>query len=213
MPGEIIDLSHPLSSEMFAFPGDPSPVIEKYANLEKDGYNASWFEIGSHLGTHVDAPYHILQQGKALDEFPLENFIGKGVCIDCTSQNNISAEYIKKQLSDVDFEFMLLYTGWQKFWNSKNYFSGFPFLEEEATKLLSSYSLKGVGIDAPSFDPIDCELVNHKILLGKNILLIENLCNLPLLLNKRFDFYCLPLNYSKADGSPIRACAKLIVEQ
>jgi len=212
MRGKVIDLSHPLSSDTLVFPGDPPPNIEKYASLAEDGYNATWLQMGSHLGTHIDAPYHMLQQAKSLDDFPLEKFMGEGICINCADSISISAEDIKEGIRNETFDFLLLYTAWEKHWKGRNYFSDFPVLETEAAELICSFDIQAVGIDAPSFDPVDGQLLNHKILLGKNILLIENLCNLHLLLNKKFQFFCLPLKFSKADGSPVRACAKLISE-
>lgn len=212
MSVEVVDLSHPINSGMPVFPGDPEPRIEKLASIKKDGYNASMLQINSHLGTHIDSPFHILGGGKSLDEFSLQQFIGRGLCVDCLGQNQITVKLIESYLNNREIDFLLFYTGWGKFWNTSKYFSEFPVLEKKAAEWICGHEIKAVGIDACSFDPIDGELHSHNLLLEKNILLIENLCNLHTLLNKEFEFYCFPLNYSKADGSPVRACAKLIDE-
>jgi kynurenine formamidase len=105
-------------------------------------------------------------------------------------------------------EFVLLYTGWSKFWGNDKYFSEFPVLTEESSRWLSKFSLKGIGLDAISVDEVGTtEYMNHKIFLEKGIIIIENLTNLTNLSGKLVDFYCFPLPFSKADGSPVRAVA------
>jgi kynurenine formamidase len=209
MSVKIIDLSHPLSSDMPVYPGDPSPAIEPLTLIEKAGYRSTRLYMHSHLGTHVDAPSHILKNGLTLEGYPLDTFTGTGVCVDCRSMSSIPAKFLQEILPAGTFDFLLICTGWSKHWNFAEYFSDFPYLQQDASNFLCRRGIKAVGIDAPGFDPVDGELINHQILLGDNILLIENLCNLEALLHNPFRFYGFPLNFSKADGSPVRACAEI----
>ena len=107
-------------------------------------------------------------------------------------------------------DFLLFYSHWVDFWGTETYFQGFPVLTPESAEYLSNLPLKGVGIDAVSFDPVGNEkLPNHMALLNREIILIENLRGLRQLLNKEFYFSCQPLKIKGADGCPVRAFAVL----
>lgn len=75
----IIDLSVPLTHRMSVYPGDPEVDIVEVHKLEKEGWNLRQMAISTHLGTHVNVPYHMVADGKTLDEFPIDAFIGKSV--------------------------------------------------------------------------------------------------------------------------------------
>lgn len=100
-------------------------------------------------------------------------------------------------------DFLLFYTGWEKYWGSEQYFSPFPVLSLEAAEYLAAFPLKGVGTDAISIDPMDTvDYPVHKILLGAGFVNTENLCNLASLVGKTFPYATLPLRFKNADGSP-----------
>jgi arylformamidase len=102
-------------------------------------------------------------------------------------------------------EFILFNSGWSAKWKTEAYFEGFPTLTNEATEWLTTFNLKGIGLDSISLDPVpDLTLPNHKIVLAKEILIIENLCNMDAL-PEEFMFQCFPLKIEQADGSPVRA--------
>jgi kynurenine formamidase len=207
----IIDLSHTIHAEMNMFPGTEKPVLQKLLSVEKDGFAETKLSFFSHTGTHMDAPAHMLKEGWTLDRFPIDHFTGKALLVDVSE---ITTKFIPvlffdkyiKQLETVDF--LILRTGWSKFWESHVYFDSFPALSAEATGMIATFNLKGVGIDVISIDLIDSiDFVNHHILLKKNILIIENLTNLEQIDSKIFSFTCLPLKFIDADGAPARAMA------
>ncbi|MBW1649382.1 MAG: cyclase family protein [Deltaproteobacteria bacterium] len=208
---EIIDLSRTLSSDMPIFPGSISSEISSAHTIEKNGFNEKKLLLYSHTGTHIDAPYHILKEGKSLDKFRLDYFMGNSFCIDVSNVKNgvIEIENLISFNNNIKkSDFLLLYTDKAKFWKTNEYFKSYPVLSEDATKFLADFSLKGIGIDAVSFDFIDSKLLPiHNILLNKNIILIENLCNLKKIINRHFIFCCFPLKIKNADGSPVRAAA------
>jgi arylformamidase len=160
-------------------------------------------------------PLVILQNGKSLSQFPIDKFIGSAIVIPCQGKQEISLEYLytfNRKIAKVDF--VLFYTGWQYRWNTKGYFDDCPIPTREAATWLTGFNLKGVGVDAFSLDRMisaykvnEENLPNHHILLGKDILLIENLTNLDKLSDRPFSFQCLPLKVENADGSPVRAIA------
>ena len=85
--GKIIDVTVPISSFTPIFPGDPEPSIEKFLTLENDGCAVSRLSFGSHTGTHVDAPSHVLKDGLSVDRLDIENLMGKAVVLDFSRRN------------------------------------------------------------------------------------------------------------------------------
>jgi arylformamidase len=205
----IIDLSHTIEENMPVYPGTNTPLIEEVCSLKVDGFKESLFSFYSHIGTHLDVPAHIFKDGKTVEKFEPDKFFGKAIIIDCTVKPYIESTDVKQAYFSADKpEFILFYTNWANNWGNEKYFGQFPVLTNEAANFIATLSIKGIGIDAISFDPVeDHNLTNHKILLEKEIILVENLCLLNNLPKEGFHFSCLPLKIAGADGSPTRAFA------
>jgi arylformamidase len=205
----IIDLSHVLNSHMPVYPGTEKPDFRKVCNMDKDGFVEHQIVISTHTGTHIDVPAHLITDSNCINNFTASHFIGAAIIIDCGNRNLITLETIKNGMLYVPPpDFILLRTGWESYWGCDSYFHHFPVLESAAARFIADLPLKGIGIDASSFDKISStDLKNHKILLSKNLILIENLCNLSQLPPCGFLFSCLPLKIEEADGSPVRAIA------
>jgi kynurenine formamidase len=214
---KLIDLSHILNENITVYPDTIPPTFEISNTVEKDGFTEIKMTMASHTGTHIDAPCHIIQDTKSLDQFPVDKFVGKAIVIPCQDKEDITLEYLQTyedRIAQVDF--ILFITGWQYKWKTKDYFSDSQIPTIEAAKWLTKFKLKGIGIDSFSVDKIVSaesvtseNLPNHHILLGKEILLIESLTNLDKLPDRVFSFQCLPLNIENADGSPVRAIAMI----
>ena len=206
---KITDLTHTIYSDMPVFPGTEQPIFEKANTLEKDGFRETKITMYSHTGTHIDAPAHMLSSGPYLDNLDIEHFIGNATTLDFSQ--------IKTKFIDVDslkpyeekikkVDFIIIKTGWSKYWGDKKYFENFPSLSEASAKWLSQFSLKGIGIDAISIDDINSTtFAVHKVLMPKNIIIIENLTNLDSISSENFVLSILPLKNKDADGSPVRA--------
>ncbi len=206
---KIIDLTHPLSSDMPVYPGTDQPQFNSGCTFEKDGFREKEITMFSHTGTHIDAPAHMLEKGKTLDKFGTDKFIGKGFLLDCRGKPEIDINLIKEHEKNIrKADFLIINTGWSSYWGMDKYFSGFPVLTQKAAKLVADCSLKGFGFDAISADPVSTESYEiHKILMAREMILIENLCNLDSIKHEKFVFSCFPLNIQDADGSPVRAVA------
>ena len=205
----LIDLSHSITADISLFPGTEPPVIRQTSTVAQDGFSEMSIRFTTHTGTHVDAPYHILQHGKTLDEFPPEQFYGPAMVADCTRVNNgsISLADLMPYANILNtLDFVLLNTGWSDKWKSAAYLNDFPTLSIECAQWLSTFSLKGIGVDVISVDKIDSSMLPvHQILLKQNYLIVENLTNLSEMGRGIFTFSCLPLKIEKADASPVRA--------
>jgi kynurenine formamidase len=107
-----------------------------------------------------------------------------------------------------DCDFLIVNTGWSKYWGNLQYYNNPPNFNIEAAKWLSFFELKGIGIDSPNVDKMsDKDYPVHRIFLEKEIFILENLTNLNKLKKAVFTLYCLPLNIEGADGCPVRAVA------
>ena len=194
---------------MPVYPGTEPPVIKDATTIEKDGFAEKLLSFFSHTGTHIDAPGHILKGKNTLDKFSADKFVGKGLVIDvteCTS-GKIEKDLLEKYSSEIEgCDFVLFKTGWDKKWGNESYFMDFPSLTSDAASWLCQFNIKGIGFDCISADSvIAADLPNHKIILNKNLIIIENLCNLEWLRGYSFLFSCLPLKIENSDGSPVRA--------
>jgi kynurenine formamidase len=207
----VIDLSHFLTNGMPVFPGSRAVDIHSISDIETCGFNELHLHMSGHTGTHIDCGRHMIHDGWSISTTDPAKFFGNGLIIPCQTDENafISREFLvpfEEQIKNVDF--VLFKTGWSKFWSTVKYFNGFPVLEMEAARYLTQFNLKGIGIDAPGFDPVDSKDFSvHICLLSREIILVENLANLHSVPEDDFLFNCFPLKIKDGDGSPVRAVA------
>ncbi len=204
----VIDLSHIMTSGMPVYPGTPHAILKPVYTLKNDGFNELQLTITTHTGTHIDCPFHIIEDGFTTST-DINRFYGGAIVIDCRETGSTIPlsvfEHIDELISGV--EFIILFTGWDKYWGRPGYFKDYPVLDAGAAGYLANQNLKGVGIDAPSFDHFGEDLPVHHKLLGSGKILIENLTNLISVSRVSFDFSCFPLYLHHGDGSPVRAAA------
>jgi len=209
---QIIDLTHTLSSDTVPYPGSPPNKIEQAAFIDKDGCRVKMLGITTHSGTHMDAPAHMLQNGKTLYDYSADYFFGKALVIESLTDtaDEIPPDILKEINPEHRPDFILFNTGWDKKYGSDEYYASFPFLSAALAEKISGLGLKGVGIDSPSVDPIESQdYPVHRILMEKGLLILENLCCLEKIGKKEFMLAAFPLKVLEADGSPIRAAAIL----
>ena len=206
---KIIDLTHIMTEYMAVFPGDEQPTFEKVTTHQEDGYMMTHISVWSHVGTHIDAPAHIIADTDTLDALPIDRFVGTALVIDCYDLGEgdaITMERIEMVKDRADkAEFILFRTGWDKYRNTDEYYGDYPCLDEEVMQYLIDGCKKGVGFDTLSPDPIDSEdLPRHIGFLENGIIIIENLVDLEFCGFDLFTLYALPLKYIDSDGAPAR---------
>jgi len=201
---KLIDLSHPLNNLTSTYPSDPDISIIREKNIDTDNTLLHSFKMGTHSGTHLDAPAHIINDGKTIDKFLLSHFSGTTIKVDKNTYNYL--DYIDFAISGVIYD-----TGWYKKFNNSEIFYGSdrPEIPIELIKKLKKNKINFFGCDLPS---VDCsgskEKIIHNALLGENIIIYETLANLDRLPSKKpFEFYGFPLPIENLDGSPVRAVA------
>jgi arylformamidase len=211
--GNAIDLTNTIENGMAVYIGDPVPKVSSFKRLAKDGVNVSIMTLGSHTGTHVDAPVHFVKGGKAVDELSVESFVGEAVVLDFSRKKAGSA------ITASDFEehskrvqkgaIVLLYTGLSKRWTDPSARRNFTYLGGDAARWLVKKEVKAVGIDYLSVEKFGAkEPIAHVTLLSHGIPIIESLNrNLSKLVGRRILFFCLPIKIGGRDGAPSRAMA------
>ena len=206
----LADLTHPITADCPVYPGSPAPRLTPAADMERDHYRETLLTIGSHTGTHMDAPRHILPRGAALDTLPPDRFCGDAVVADVTGLTAVTAGFLRRLEPRLrQAEFLLLRSGYDQYWGTERYFDdAWPVLTEDAARYLLTFPLKGVGVDSLSVDRLNGDLPIHRILLGGGLVLVENLRLSPLAGTDTVRFFALPLHYANADGAPVRAVAE-----
>lgn len=200
---KFIDLSVVLNENTPVYPGDPKFTAKLAGILEKDRYEDHIISFGTHNGTHIDAPRHMIPNGKSLNEILLEKFTGNGICINVSNGFNLKA-CSNASINQNDIVFF--YTGMSDVFYKSEYYDNYPEITEEIANYLVSKKIKMIGVDmcSPDHKPFPV----HKILLSNDILIIENLTNLKELVGKRFRVYAFPLKLD-IEASPVRVIAEL----
>ncbi|AFU57577.1 putative cyclase family protein [Candidatus Nitrososphaera gargensis Ga9.2] len=196
----IHDLTRTISEDMQVYPGDPRPKFEPHVTIKEDGKaNVTRITLGSHTGTHVDAPWHFLQDGNGIDMEPLDKFVGEAAIIDASGKSSITAgDFSCNDIRSGDI--VLIHTG------TGDRPTDFAYLDVSAAKWITEHGVRCVGIDTPSVEKYGVkDAPVHKMLLASNIGIIENLVNLEQFAGSRMFFVCLPLPLKGIDGSPARA--------
>ena len=171
-----------ISQEVFSckvFPGDPSPVREKKLSITEGAVcNLTAFNMCAHNGTHVDAPYHFLNDGKTIDQVDLDKFIGPA--------------YVCEHTGDIEKE------------DAENIIKAAKKCSEEAAKVFAREKLKLFGNESQTVGPEDAPMEVHLIMLGEEIVLLEGI-RLSDVEEGEYILNAAPLNLGGSDGAPCRA--------
>ncbi|MFA5991060.1 MAG: cyclase family protein [Candidatus Doudnabacteria bacterium] len=201
-----LDLTHEFTANMPVFPGDGSPELVKVADVGKDGIANHMIKTSMHVGTHMDAPGHMLLGGKLLSEYPVEKFFGRGVIIDARGKSTADVELlenIKIEKGDI----VLVCFSWSTEFEQEDYYLNYPEISPAFAGRLAELGVSILGLDTPSPDRAPYQA--HKILFKQDILIIENLTNLEQLIGKaQFEVIALPAKF-QADAAPVRVVAKI----
>lgn len=209
---DIIDLTHEIRTGMMKYPGDPDITLDEALTHEADYCHVDELHCGSHTGTHIDAPYHFLADGKRITDFPISKFVGEGVVADLRhkkAKEAITAADLEpciKKLQRGDF--LLMQTGWYQKYGTEEYLEH-PYVSKEAAQLLVELGVSIVAVDFLNVDPTTWEQWEaHPVFLSSDVLIVENINDsLQLDADRRYNFSFAPLKLQDSDGAPIRAFA------
>ena len=212
------DCSHPLDDDVTVYPGDPAVEYAPAATHESDGYRVTEVRLGSHAGTHIDAPSHTEPDGRNLDEFDVERFAFDARLVDCSEKGPREAVSAGDLPAETDADLLVIRTGWADRWGTDRYYDH-PYLSAAAAEACAERGWS-VGVDALSVDPSPSRNAQkdgtdgdgpagvpaHHALLGSGRFILENL-DVPDDLPERFELRAYPIPLAGADGAPVRAVA------
>lgn len=209
---KYFDLSVELKPNMPCWPTNPIVRIDPIGVLSRDGYSVEKYETVTHTGTHIDAPYHMIDNGMTVDKIPLEQIIGPGYCIRPeVDGTEIKLQALKKVWKpEYDNKIILINTNWDKKRGfTKEFQYDFPGLADDTVDFWIEHHPKVIGIDTLGIDPYNhTDFRVHKALLSKNMVFIEDLTNLDKLeTGKEYTIIALPLKIYGASGSMARVVA------
>lgn len=222
----FIDLTHTVNEKIPLWPGSTRFSEEIRQECSPGKFRGYDYHLCAGTGTHIDAPFHCVEDGKSVTDFSLQELIGPGCVIDVTQsvQNNpdytVSAHDIEQwenQFGPIPSGAIILArTGWSQYWSQPQRYCNadvdgvlhFPGFSEEAAQLLVTKNIIGVGIDTLSLDAgVSKTYPAHKIFLGHGLFQIENIAHLQQLPPVGATILVLPLKIENAPEAPARVIA------
>ena len=210
----LIDLSHPLTDDTPPFPGDPAVAIKVLQSTDQTGreerqsLNCAQITLPIHCATHIDAPFHFYADRATIDQIPLADCAGPAYKIDlCECPVIDEIDLAPHRDAIAGHPHLIINTGWYEQWRQPGFFSEHPVLTAAAAQLIVDCKVRLIGVDFPSVDRPPHPA--HLVLLGHDVLIVENLTNLAAIGDNAFTFSAIPLAIAGRDGSPVRAFAKI----
>lgn len=213
-PRKIHDLTATFRTHMPVWPTSPLPILEPMGIVARDGYAVERLNALTHSGTHLDAPYHFMESGKSVDQISPADLTGVGAVLDLRQE--IDGEVISQEAIDRHWpksfqpEIVLLETGWSHRRSpTKKYLYDFPGIAPPTAEWLVRQKIKGVGTDTLGIDPYsNGKFEAHKVLLGKDIWILEALDHLDTLTEGTpYTVVAAPLKLEGASGAMSRVFA------
>ncbi|NLB00420.1 MAG: cyclase family protein [Methanomicrobiales archaeon] len=201
----IYDITRDLSEETIVYPGDVRPGFHEIDNGQ---YRVTEMTLGSHTGTHIDAPSHYIRGGLTVDEIPFDLLIGPARVLDCSDAGGvIEPDHIAGCLGGT--RTILIKT---LFSGRREFDPGYPSLSLDAAEAIVDAGITCIGTDAPSIEPFNGDGSIHRLLLGSGVIILE-LLDLSAVPPDDYLMTALPMRLKGADGSPVRVILSDIGEE
>ena len=213
---KIRDLSQTYANGMPHAQTIPAPCFEQVKSVEHDGYSVTQLSVATHIGTHIDAPSHLIEGGQTVEDIPLDTLVGPAlaVSIDKGPDKEITAGDFEDIVSGSSpGDALLIRTGWGEKFGDEDY-GNHPYLSKDAARWIVDRGVRLVGLDVTTPDAPghlrteDFDFQVHRILLGSGILIVEHLY-LEEVVGERFELVIGSLKVEAGDGAPARVLALL----
>jgi arylformamidase len=205
---KLLDGSVPLRQGLPTYPNNPPFELQPIQRIADGGTaNVSRLVMGTHTGTHVDAPFHFFDDGIGVDELPLELLIGRARVVEITGRGGIAAEDLQQAGLREDLR-VLFKTSNSALWNSDTFHEDYAHITDSGARFLVEQGVKVVGVDYLSVEQFKKPgAPAHRTLLSNGVIIIEGL-NLAEAEPGMYEMYCLPLPVTGGDGAPARVILK-----
>jgi arylformamidase len=204
---KIHDISVPVSPSLPVWPGDPAVVLERVSSMDAGAHdNVSRLACGVHIGTHVDAPHHFMNDHRTVEMLALDVLVGPALVVQLPLDARlVTADVLENAAIPAGTDRLLLKTANSQLWarHENNFFTDFVGVSEDGAEWLVSHAVKLVGIDYLSVAPFHQSIPTHRALLGAGVIVVEGL-DLSAIIPGSYGLYCLPLKLVGSDGAPAR---------
>ncbi|WP_017547720.1 arylformamidase [Salinicoccus carnicancri] len=201
-----IDISQTLECSIAHWPEDtPFSYTTPVTKAQSGSVNIGKIETSTHIGTHIDAPFHFDDAGAKVDELDINRYIGDATVIEVRNREIIT----KEELESFDIRGTVLLVKTKERAEQDVFPETVPVLDEEAVEYIAGKGVRLFGVDVTSVDPVDSKTLDiHHKLHENDIMIIENTV-LEAVGGGYYDFIALPLKIRGADGSPVRAVLRV----
>lgn len=203
----LYDISIGIEEGMPVWPGDPEVVLERFRSIGEGGdSNVSRMEISVHVGTHVDAPLHLIDGAPSVDALSLKSLIGRAYVVHLRDAKVLDSPTLEAAGIPPRTRRVLFKTSNSKHWSrgKKTFQKDFVAVHPDGAEWLVRKGVQLVGVDYLSVGPYDDGAPTHRILLEAGVVVVEGL-DLSEVSQGRYTLYCLPLKLIGSDGAPARA--------
>ena len=204
----IFDISVTISPDLPTWPGDPVLELKQFESMDKGSdTNCTSVSTSVHVGTHVDAPHHFLNDGRTVEQLSLEVLTGPCYVLQLPDGvEAITSEVLERSEITPDMKRILFGTRNSHLWakGETKFQTDFVAITEDGADWLVAHGVQLVGVDYLSVAPYEDSRPTHEILLKAGVVLVEGL-NLSRVMRGFYDLYCLPLKIAGSDGAPARA--------
>ncbi|HDR73050.1 MAG TPA: cyclase family protein [Methanoculleus sp.] len=191
-----IDITRDLGEHTPMYPGDTPFSMER---IDKENYTTHALSLGTHTGTHIDAPAHFIAGGRTVDALALSTLIGNAWVADLSGEG---PALLPRHFASCPegMERVLVKTS---FSGQQAFSADYPSLSHDAAEYLASRGILLIGVDTPSVEAFSGDGSLHRFLLGRNIIVIE-LLDLSAVQEGQYCMIALPLRLAGLDGAPAR---------
>lgn len=219
--GRLLDLSLELHEGMPTYPSAWHPIVDikQMGRIDMEARRSYSVTLGSHTGTHMDSPAHMIKDGITIDQIPVTTFIGDAKVIDFTNKgkgDKVTLSDIENLKIDIEKgDRLLIKTGWYKNWGSNAYYDGWPWITEEAAQYLVDKGVILIAMDIPSPDDpkantgYGMKSPIHHIFLSNGVILVEYLMNTLEIDKDVVKLMAMPIKIKGCDGFPARVVVEL----
>lgn len=214
----LVDLSHPFDPEIEARKAHAELTIRTVKTVAANGVSGLEVTFGTHIGTHVDAPSHLVEGGASVDRLPLDTFYGTAVVLDVAEGPNGGVDRADLEAARPEVrkgDIVIIRTGWGDRLTDPTYPTHHPYLTTDGAEWLVDRGVRMVGMDVQSVDlphslrEKGFRYTSLRVLLEHGIPALHNLRDLEAVAGRRVMLFALPIGFRGVDGAPVRVVAQI----